>query len=43
MNPLETHLNELTEIRSTGAGTPETSYYGALLKELKANRREVIC
>ncbi len=30
MNPLETYPKELTEIRSTGAATPETSYYPAL-------------
>jgi hypothetical protein len=30
MNPLETYLKELTEIRSTGAATPETAYYPAL-------------
>jgi hypothetical protein len=30
MNPLETYLKELTEIRSSGAGVKETSYYGPL-------------
>ena len=30
MNPLETYIRELSEIRSTGAATPETSYYGPL-------------
>lgn len=30
MNPLETYLRELRDIRSTGAGVPETSYYGPL-------------
>ena len=30
MNPLETYIRECFDIRSTGAGTPETSYYGAL-------------
>jgi hypothetical protein len=30
MNPLETYIRELYEIRSTGAATPETSYYGPL-------------
>ena len=30
MNPLETYLKELTEIRSSGAAVKETSYYGPL-------------
>ena len=30
MHPLETYLKDLHEIRSTGAGVPEESYYGAL-------------
>lgn len=30
MNPLETYLKELSEIRTSGAATPETSYYGPL-------------
>jgi hypothetical protein len=30
VNPLETYLRDLAEIRSTGAAVPETSYYGAL-------------
>jgi hypothetical protein len=30
MHPLETYLQELREIRSSGAGTEETSYYPAL-------------
>ena len=30
MNPLETYLKELTEIRASGAGVKETSYYGPL-------------
>ena len=30
MNPLETYLKDLWEIRSTGAAVPETSYYPAL-------------
>lgn len=30
MDPLETYLKELCDIRSTGAGDPETSYYGRL-------------
>jgi len=37
MNPLETYIRELYDIRSTGAATPETSYYGplaALLNEV---------
>jgi hypothetical protein len=37
MNPLETYLKELSEIRSTGAAVKETSYYGkleALLNEI---------
>jgi len=30
MNPVETYLTELREIRSTGGAGPETSYYGSL-------------
>src|SRR5579884_835949 len=30
MNPLETYLTRLREIRSSGQAQPETSYYGAL-------------
>ena len=30
MNPLETYLQEVYEIYSSGVGTPETSYYGPL-------------
>jgi len=30
MNPLETYLKELSEIRASGAGVKETSYYGPL-------------
>ncbi|MBI3950719.1 MAG: N-6 DNA methylase [Acidobacteria bacterium] len=30
MNPLETYIRELREIRSSGAAVKETSYYGAL-------------
>jgi hypothetical protein len=30
MNPLETYLQELRDIHSTGAAVPETSYYGCL-------------
>ncbi|MBM4274416.1 MAG: hypothetical protein FJ134_08160 [Deltaproteobacteria bacterium] len=30
MNPLETYLNELWEVRASGAGAKETSYYGPL-------------
>ncbi|HVA80592.1 MAG TPA: hypothetical protein VNF29_06680 [Candidatus Binataceae bacterium] len=30
MEPLETYLAKLRDIHSTGAGTPETSYYPAL-------------
>jgi hypothetical protein len=30
MNPIEIYLREMTEIRSSGGGTKETSYYGAL-------------
>jgi len=30
MNPLETYLREIRDIRSTGAGTPEPSYYAPL-------------
>ena len=30
MNPVETYLLELRQIRSTGAAVPETSYYGPL-------------
>jgi hypothetical protein len=37
MNPLETYIRELHDIRSTRAATPDTSYYGplaALLNEI---------
>ena len=30
MNPIETYLRELHEIRSSGEATAETSYYGSL-------------
>jgi hypothetical protein len=30
MNPFETYLRELRDIRSSGAAVPETSYYGPL-------------
>ncbi len=30
MHPVETYLKEMSEIRSTGGGKPETSYYGPL-------------
>lgn len=30
MNPLETYLKELSEIRSSGAAVKEVSYYGKL-------------
>src|SRR5664279_438836 len=30
MNPLETYLQDLRDIRSTGAAVTETSYYGCL-------------
>ena len=30
MDPLETYLKEMRDIRSTGGGDPETSYYGPL-------------
>ena len=30
MNPLETYLTELRDIRSSGAAVKETSYYGPL-------------
>jgi hypothetical protein len=30
MNPLETYLHDLNEIRSSGAAVKETSYYGPL-------------
>jgi hypothetical protein len=29
-HPLETYLKELSEIRASGAGVKETSYYGPL-------------
>lgn len=35
-NPVETYFKELREIRSTGGGTDETSYYGALENLLNA-------
>ena len=47
MNPLETYIRELYDIRSTGAATPETSYYGplaALLNEIgKTLKPKVRC
>ncbi|MBU4231505.1 MAG: N-6 DNA methylase, partial [Proteobacteria bacterium] len=47
MNPLETYIRELYDIRSTGAATPETSYYGplaALLNEVgKTLKPKVKC
>src|SRR5207253_5390390 len=30
MNPVEKYFQALKDIRATGAGVPETSYYGAL-------------
>ena len=36
MNPLKTYLEEMNEIRSTGAGVDETSYYGPLEELLDA-------
>ena len=30
MNPLETYLKELSEIRASGAAVKETSYYGPM-------------
>lgn len=36
MNPVETYLIELRQIRSTGAAVSETSYYGALANLLNA-------
>jgi len=36
VNPLETYLTELREIRDSGAATKETSGYGALAKLLEA-------
>ena len=30
MNPLETYLKELSEIRASGAAVKETAYYGPL-------------
>jgi hypothetical protein len=47
VNPLETYIRELYDIRSTGAATPETSYYGplaALLNEIgKTLKPKVRC
>jgi hypothetical protein len=47
MNPLETYIRELYDIRSTGAANPETSYYGplaALLNEIgKTLKPKVRC
>ena len=34
MDPVETYFRDLSEIRSTGANVPETSFYGALEKLL---------
>jgi hypothetical protein len=36
VNPLETYLTELREIRDSGAATKETSGYGTLAKLLEA-------
>ncbi len=36
MHPLETYLRDLQEIRSTGAGVKETSYYPPLANLLNA-------
>jgi hypothetical protein len=30
MNPVETYIRELREVRSSGAATPEPSYYAPL-------------
>lgn len=30
MNPVETYIRDLRDIRATGSAVPETSYYGAL-------------
>ncbi len=47
MNPLETYLKELSEIRSSGAAVKETSYYGPLANLLnevgKAIKPKVKC
>jgi hypothetical protein len=47
MNPLETYLKELSQIRCTGAATPKTSYYdrlAALLNEIgKTLKLKVWC
>ncbi len=37
MNPLETYLKELSQIRSSGAAVKETSYYGSLASLFHAN------
>jgi len=36
VNPLETYLRDLREIKSTGSALPETSYYPALRELLNA-------
>jgi hypothetical protein len=41
MHPLERYLCDLDEIRSTGAGVPETSYYSALSNLLNEVGREL--
>ena len=41
MTPFEAYLHDLCEIRSTGAGVKETSYYPALSDLLK--RRSTPC
>ena len=47
MNPVETYLRDLRDIRSTGAAVPETSYYGCLERLLnevgKTLRPKVRC
>ena len=40
MNPLETYLRELYEIRSTGAAVAETSYYGRPGQPAQRNRQD---
>lgn len=42
MNPVETYLMELREIRSTGGAQPETSYYGALERLLNEVGKKLI-
>jgi hypothetical protein len=42
MNPLETYLKEVRDIRATGAATEETSYYPPLANLLSVWKLNVV-